>query len=121
MKVNLYCLLITFAVSVTAVAQKNPKERELTPARGYYRELSALSPDAASSNNDIDKQKFPFDKAAAEKRLSLKPYYLENVTLNDFKIPDPPANSSEQTRSEINYLLRLQRDRTEVDVQSSLF
>jgi acid phosphatase (class A) len=95
-------------------------KQDLTPSRGYYKDLAALNGKPASGGQAIDNQKFPYDAVAAEKRLSLKPYYLIDVTTNDFKIPDPPANSSEQTRAELNYLLGLQTKRTSMDVQSSL-
>src|SRR5690606_16713380 len=74
----------------------------------------------SSPNEAIDNEKFPYDPTSADKRLSLKPYYLQNVTLNEFNIPDPPANSSEQTRAELNYLLALQQQRTQLEVESSL-
>jgi acid phosphatase (class A) len=86
----------------------------------YYTALQRLNPKPASGNEKLDNEKFPFDPASAAKRLSLKPYYLEGTTVNDFKIPDYPANSSEQTRAELNYLLRLQNQRTNYDIQSSL-
>src|SRR5687767_3078581 len=76
--------------------------RELTPARGHYKQLQRYST-KPSPVQEIDKQKFPYDAAVAERRLSLKPYYLSDKTA--FKIADPPANSAEQTRAEINYLM----------------
>jgi acid phosphatase (class A) len=94
--------------------------RELTPARGHYRDLQKFSPVPRVEREEIDQQKFPYDKSSAERRLSLKPYYLENFTPDDFRIPDPPANSSETTRAEINYLLTLQQQRTDDDVRASL-
>ncbi|MFZ6012501.1 MAG: phosphatase [Bacteroidota bacterium] len=113
-------ILLWLTFSTLATAQK-PKIKELTSARGYYKSLQAFSPKPKSANEEIDKQKFPYDAASAEKRLSLKPYYLENATVNDFTVPDPPANSSEQTRAELNYLLALQQQRTQLDVESSLY
>lgn len=95
--------------------------RALTPARGHYQQLQQFSPQPLSPNEAIDREKFPFDAAAAERRLSLRPYYLENTKLEDFSIPDPPANSSPQTRAELNYLLALQRQRTSLDEQMSLY
>jgi len=95
--------------------------RELTPARGYYKQLSSFSSKPKSANEEIDKQKFITDKETIERRMSLKPNYLQNVTVDDFKIPDAPANSSEQTRMEINYLLALQKYRSKEDVRSSLY
>lgn len=47
--------------------------------------------------------------------------YLQNTNVDDFKIPDAPANSSDQTRAEINYLLGLQKYRSKEDVRSSLY
>ena len=47
------------------------------------------------------------------------PYYLGNT--EEFFIPDYPANSSPQTRAELDYLLQLQQQRTEEDVRASLF
>jgi len=118
---KLHLIVIAALVCSTTSFSQKIKQRELTPTRGYYKSLQAFSKNPKSSSEDIDKEKFPFDAASAEKRLSLKPYYLENVTLNDFNIPDPPANSSEQTRAELNYLLALQQQRTKLDVESSLY
>lgn len=100
---------------------KELKNRELTPARGHYKQLSAFSPKPKSANEEIDKQKFITDKETIERRMNLKPNYLQNVVVDDFKIPDAPANSSEQTRMEINYLLALQKYRSKEDVRSSLY
>ena len=104
-----------------AFGQKNKIDRELTPSRGHYKQLTTFSPRPKSTGEDIDKQKFQTDQATVERRLSLKPLYLQNVTVDDFKIPDVPANSSEQTRAEINYLLALQKYRTAEDIRSSLY
>lgn len=106
--------------SFTSMAQKS-KAKELAPSRGHYKQLATFSPVPKSSNEEFDKQKFPTDKETIERRLSLKPIYLQNVTVDDFKIPEVPANSSEQTRAEINYLLALQKYRTKEDVRSSLY
>lgn len=46
-------------------------------------------------------------------------YYLTND--EEFAIDDPPANSSPQTRAELDYLLQLQSQRTEEDVESSIY
>jgi len=97
------------------------KAKELTPVRGHYKQLSVFDLKPKSPNADIDKQRFITDQATIDRRMSLKPVYLQNVTVDDFKIPDVPANSSEQTRAEINYLLALQKFRTAEDVRSSLY
>jgi acid phosphatase (class A) len=119
MKLHLIILLFLASASIS-LAQKQ-KNRELTPVKGYYKSLQAFSAKPKSANEDADQHKFPYDAATAERRLALKPYYLTNVTLEDFKIPDPPANSSEQTRAELNYLLQLQQQRTQLDIESSMY
>jgi acid phosphatase (class A) len=116
-----YLIILAFLTTATAFAQNGKAIKPLTPAKGYYKSLSGFSKNPKSANEAIDQQKFPFDSASAARRLSLKPIYLEKVTLSDFKIPDPPANSSEQTRAEINYLLGLQSQRTKLDIESSLY
>lgn len=109
-----------FLTSTLGLAQKLP-QRELIPVRGHYKQLASYSPKAKSSNEEMDKQKFITDKETVERRLSLTPYYLQNVTVDDFKIPEVPANSSEQTRAEINYLLALQKYRTKEEIRSCLY
>src|SRR5688572_26214928 len=47
------------------------------------------------------------------------PYYLN--TSEKFFISDFPANSSEQTRAELDYLLQLQSRRSEEDIRASMF
>lgn len=115
--------LLLIAASVGVSAQKKSKivSRELAPARGHYQQLKVYNPKPSSSNREVDELKFPFDQASADRRLSLKPIYLQNVAVNDFKLSDVPANSSEQTRAELNYLLALQKQRTSEDVRTSLY
>lgn len=112
--------LLFIASCFSGLAQKKIADRELVPARGHYKELNTISPAPAAANLDIDKLKFETPEATIHRRMEIKPYYLTNVTVDDFKIPDAPANSAEQTRAELNYLLTLQNQRTTLDVESSL-
>ena len=114
-------LIIVIIIFSSGIAYCQKHKFELTPVKGYYKSLQSFNPKPASANAEIDKQKFPFDPASAEKRLSIKPYYLDQAKLGDFHMPDPPANSSEQTRAELNYLLQLQQQRTKLDVESSMY
>lgn len=118
MKQYAFSLLVIALAAGGAIGQQ---PRDLTPARGPYKQLSVFSPKPGLLNSEIDKKKFFTEPSAIERRMSLKPIYLENVTVNDFNIPEVPANSSEQTRAEINYLLALQKTRTSEDVRSSLY
>jgi acid phosphatase (class A) len=112
-------LLITLIVSYGQNGKNN--QRALTPARGHYKQLVSFSSKPKSPNEEIDKKKFITDKETIERRMSLTPVYLIDVKVDDFKIPDVPANSSEQTKAEINYLLALQNSRTDEEVRACLY
>jgi acid phosphatase (class A) len=120
-------LVMTLCINVTygqTAVQKNNKgnySKALTPARGHYKQLASFSPAPKSPDEDIDKKKFITPLAAIDKRLSLKPIYLTDVSADDFKLPDPPANSSMQTRAELNYLVELEKNRTEEDIRRCHF
>src|SRR5262245_48859315 len=111
MKSLFTALLGVFVLTEVLAQAPAPGVRELTPARGQYKQLAPFSSKPKSANEEIDKQKFFTEPAVVERRLSIKPVYLQNVTVDDFQLPDVPANSSEKTRAEINYLLSLQKYR----------
>jgi acid phosphatase (class A) len=111
-------LLITLLSSPYAFAQA-PTELLTSPARGHYKQLAAFSP-KSTGQSSIDTLRFPYNAVVAEKRLSLKPIFLTKTTLADFTLPNAPANNSEFTRAELNYLLTLQQQRTELEVHASL-
>jgi acid phosphatase (class A) len=50
--------------------------------------------------------------------LKLRAVYID-LPMEHFKLPDFPANSSEQTRAELDYLLNLQKDRTPEMVEAA--
>lgn len=113
--------LITLLTLTSITYAQKLTGRELTPARGHYKQLQIFSTKPIPSNEELDTKKFFTDNETMGRRLSLKPFYLKNVNLEDFRLPDVPANSSEQTRAEINYLLALQETRTQEDIRASLF
>jgi len=111
------CINIVYGQSSTEKRHKRAYTRALTPARGYYKQLASFSPAPKSPDEEVDTKKFITDQASIEKRLSLKPVYLDKVSANEFKLPDPPANSSAQTRAELNFLVELEKNRTEEDIR----
>jgi len=118
--------LFIYAVTFIEITQaQNPVvvsgQTDLTPVRGHYKTLAAIDPKPLTDHEAIDKLTFPYDEKFARKVLSDKPYYLKNVTPSDFMLPDPPANSSPQTRAELNYLFGLQQSRSNEDIRSSLY
>jgi acid phosphatase (class A) len=115
------CSILLFSIVSSIAYGQQKSQHALTPARGHYKQLASFSPEPKSPQEDIDKQKFLTDKETVERRLSLKPFYLQDLSLENFKLPDAPANSSAQTRAEISYLLALQKYRTPEDVRTSLY
>jgi acid phosphatase (class A) len=78
--------------------------------------------------NAVQKQKAP------ESKSNLSPVQRGEVTGNgrkrtpfyltgkeNYSVPEPPANSSLQTRAELDYLLQLQSRRSEEDTRASLY
>ncbi len=123
LKISAFFLSITLCSNI-AHGQKSLEEkpkgaynRALTPARGYYKQLASFSPAPKSPNEEVDQRKFITDQASMQKRLSLKPVYLDHISADDFKLPGPPANSSAQTRAELNFLVELEKSRTEEDIR----
>jgi acid phosphatase (class A) len=122
-KINSIIIALIMLCPFISFGQKNGiyPGKGVDPVRGNYKIFESLSPKPKSANLDIDKLKFPFDQAWADKVLSIKPVYLTTISVDDFKIPDPPANSSEQTRAELDYLLTLQYNRTLEDITTSIY
>jgi acid phosphatase (class A) len=123
-KMFLFNLLVI--ISIIAISQNN------APAVwGHYKKLSSLSVASAKGMDPFDTLHFVLaagetkvidpDKPAelignGRKRV---PYYLSPA--EKFVVPAFPANSSAQTRAELDYLLQLQQQRTEEDVRASMF
>lgn len=120
MKHSIVIGALTLLLALSLHAQEVPRFSAGDKPRGHYLQLAQFSGAPASSTHEADRLKFPYEAASAERRLSLKPIYLTDVSLDDFRIPDPPANSSDQTRAEFNYLLGLQKYRSEDEERSAL-
>jgi acid phosphatase (class A) len=116
-------LILFFLVMASAGVCNGQKKvgTPLTPVRGHYKQLSALSRVGKSGQEKIDALKFETDQKTINTRMNRKPHYLQDVTLIDFDIPIVPANSSDMTRAEIDYLLALQKYRTAEEIRASLF
>lgn len=111
-------MLLAFFTSHSLLTTADPFFRELAPSRGHYKQIETLS---RAATKDDDHRKFVTPQEDISRRLSLKPNYLTNVKVDDFHIPDVPANSSEMTKADIEYLLALQKRRTAEEVRSSLY
>jgi acid phosphatase (class A) len=104
---------------------------QVPSAWGHYKRLLSYNSSSARNQDAFDTLRFVL--APGETRVTnlnkidsligngrkRVPYYLS--TTEKFSIPDFPANSSTQTRAELDYLLQLQEQRSEEDVRASLF
>lgn len=88
------------------------------PVSGHYKTLSALNSAPDQSRLNMDTITFPwaeYSKGALANSL-MRTYYLSPG--DESKLPGLvkyPANSSEQTRAELDYMLDLQRKRTKAE------
>lgn len=114
-------LSLIFVFLVLTTVSKGQTQKNLTPSRGHYKRLESFDPKPKTPNDPLDKLRFASSEEEIQRRMSLKPIYLKNVTLEDFNIPDMPANSSARTRAEIKYLLALQRQRNEEEIRECLY
>jgi acid phosphatase (class A) len=112
----LFPLILTTFFTNAFSQQKNAA---CVDARGYYLELSKL--DRKGSNKALDTVRFHSDQKTKDFVLSVVPYYLTYVQPNDFKLLDPPDNSSPQTKAEIKYLLQLEKQRSDLEIQICKF
>lgn len=96
------------------------KASAFPPARGHYAKLGALDPKPAGPDLPVDANRWKTDAAFIERVEKMEPEFVR-VPLETFTLPSCPANSSRQTRAEINYLVRLQENRTDEEGRRALY
>lgn len=86
----------------------------------HYERLARLSADARPGSPGLDRRQFALSamSPAYLKVLDVAPVYLD-VPPETITLPMFPANSSEQTRAELDHLLELQESRTPAQVETS--
>lgn len=114
-----------FVFAQTAQSKQNP----VPPAWGHYQKLQQLPSSAQAGQEATDARRFELTTAHKQVTdLSVtevfgfrlrKPFYLKGT--ETFSIAPPPANSSAQTRAELNFLLQLQQRRSEEDIRASKY
>ncbi|HYC70747.1 MAG TPA: phosphatase PAP2 family protein [Opitutaceae bacterium] len=90
------------------------------PARGHYAKLQQLDATPASPPRPIDGETYPSNPASIERLRTAKPEFIR-IPLDELRLPACPANSSAQTRAELDYLLRLQAQRTPAEGERALY
>ena len=118
LKITLGLIVIVFVVFTTCYSQKRiivtPKH-ELPPLASpqeHYKTLGQLSKRPMELQTEIDEIRFPKKKYQLLIRL-FQPAYLTRKQIKELMLNlQPPANSSEQTKRELVFLLNLQNKRT---------
>lgn len=89
-------------------------------ARGHYAKLAQLDPNPSAPDLPVDAQTYPNNPASVEWLMTAKPEFIR-IPLDEIKLPFMPANSSAQSRAELDYLLRLQAQRTDQEGERALY
>lgn len=113
-KLSLFILAVGYSLVVSA--------QKIEPVSKHYKTLSEKS--LKSTNAVLDTVRFPWNEYS-KVGLSYSlwgAYYLSKSQLDNLKKTFQfPANSSEQTRAELDYLLELQNKRTPKDIERSQY
>lgn len=108
MKTLTSSLLACLAISALAQTPKKVNRHEV-PVAAHYRQLAALSRVPESASAPLDSVRFPASRASAASLAALKlPTIYVHEFRSELRLPPPPANSSAQTKAELDYLLRIQ-------------
>lgn len=91
-----------------------------TGALDHYQRIATLSGEPRAEEHGLDRQQFSLAamSPAYLKVLDVEPAYLD-VPPATFHLPEFPANSSQQTRAELDHLLELQARRTPGEIAYS--
>lgn len=122
-KIGFSLILAFMANALVAQSSIFSDIHPIEPIAKHYKELSQLS-DVAQSNHPLDTTAFPASKynPYAIMFTIAEPAYLTRTQIQ--KLVDElsfPANSSEQTKSELAYLMDLQKNRTPEEVARVMY
>jgi acid phosphatase (class A) len=108
-------ILSATIVLVLLAAQASPqalKPKKASPASRHYARLGKLS--KIGTDNALDTVRFPLREFHRMPYLKLATNYITDAP-SSFNYPKPPANSSPQTKAELEYLWHLDSTRTAAD------
>jgi len=115
--VNVLVKLLPILIWSMSFAQQSPISsiQKIEAVTGHYKELQYLSSEKREEHSLLDTISFPPEMYSryAQALALAKPVYLTSSQI-DFLVNEVsfPSNSSEQTRAELDFLLKLQANRT---------
>ena len=95
----------------------------LEPVKGHYKSLQELNANVNPDRADLDKISFPASEYSSGSIIytMVTPVYLTPTQVDNLKKSvQYPANSSDQTRAELDFLLDWQQKRTQAQVDRSV-
>jgi acid phosphatase (class A) len=106
--------VIFILLILTSFCSRSQNPNPIEPVSGIYKELQMLSPDQNSVRAWMDTIQYPPSEYGNSLTFVLvKPHYLKQEEVKSIsESVSFPANSSDQTRKELDYLLELQGKRT---------
>mgnify|MGYP005749020915 CR=1 FL=1 len=107
-----FTFVLLFAAALASQAQtsqqKSIKYKDISPATNHYSTIAKSS--YTPTSGEMESIAFPEKEFRRGAYLRLRTVYLD-VPVQAFKVKPYPANSSEQTRKELDFLLELQQKR----------
>lgn len=105
-------LLLLFVLFAGKVSSQDIHELEAVSA--HYKKFQKLNKNADPVYSNLDAISFPMDGSMPGRQyIGIEPSYLTKAQVTTLKTSfEFPANSSEQTRAELAYLLELEEERT---------
>lgn len=123
---SIFFIWVLSIVSLSSCKGQLPYDeiKEITPIVqnpiNHYQTTSQFSKNPTKQSSELDEISFP-DKANVLLTKIISPNYLSKDEIMELTMElKPPANSSEQTRAELNFLLELQSSRTKEQTSEAL-
>jgi len=115
----LFICCLSIITTFEIAAQKSYFLRNAAPAEGHYKTLSELDSRPNSVFSWMDTIKYPRKEVATSTLAAtmLRTVYLIEDVPDLLDIQKAPANSSDQTRKELEFLLEMQKKRTDADIE----
>ena len=108
----IFLIAVLLFGSCASVAQEL---HPLEPAKNHYKELMKISAVPNPQRSQLDDIQYPSDRynSGSLVYLMASPVYLTQEQVNELKLTiKPPANSSDQVKAELDFLMEWQNKRT---------
>jgi acid phosphatase (class A) len=116
----LLTILLAISAFISAFYQPGIPVQPLEPIQSHYKTIKALSAQVNSARSSLDAITFPWSEYSngALGNALMRTYYLSKKQEDQLpSLIKCPANSSDQTKADLKYLLDLQNARTSEDIQ----